>query len=58
MDMWHRTDNIDDKKALDWIADIFRKEEVDNEDWEMIMRVVEWTGRDISPIEESDDENE
>lgn len=56
MNMWHRTDNMDDKKALDWIADIFRKEEVDNEDWEMIMKVVEWTGRDISPKDEEEDE--
>lgn len=56
MNMWHRTDNMNDKIALDWIADIFRKEEIDNEDWEMIMKVVEWTGRDISPRDEEDDE--
>lgn len=56
--MFHRTDDMDDKKALDWIAEVFRKEEIDNEDWEMIMRVVEWTGRDISPQEDTDEDDE
>lgn len=50
-----KTNEIDDKRALDWIAQILRKDDIDGEDWEMIMRVIEWTGRDISPIDEDED---
>ena len=56
--MFHKTDNLTDKSALDWIAEILRKDETDNEDWEMIMRIIEWTGRDTSPLENAGDEDE
>ena len=56
--MFHNTDNLTDKNALDWIAEILRKDETDNEDWEMIMRIIEWTGRDISPLKNTGDEGE
>lgn len=45
-----------DKKALDWIAEALRTEEWDPETLERIAEVVEWTGRNISPIEEEDND--
>lgn len=45
-----------DKQALDWIAETLRAEEWDPETLERIAEVVEWTGRDISPREEEDDD--
>jgi len=57
MAMFHRTDNLDDKGAMDWIAQILRQEEIDNEDWALIMKVVQWSGRstDIEEIEDNDE---
>lgn len=57
MPMFHRTDNLDDKGAMDWIAQIFRQEEIDHEDWALIMKIVQWSGRSTD-IEEIEDDNE
>lgn len=56
--MFKNLDELTDKSALDWIADILRKEEWGPEEIEMIIRIVEFTGRDTSPLEDIGDEDE
>lgn len=50
-----KTNEIDDKRALDWIADVLREPEWEPDTLERIAEVVQWTGRDISPIDEDED---
>ena len=58
MGMFHRTDDMDDKRALDWIAEVLREPEWEPDTLERIAEVVEWTGRDISPRDEEIDSDE
>ena len=57
MNMFHRVDNLNDKEAMDWIAQIFKQEDMDYEDWALIMKIVSWSGRNIE-IEELNDNEE
>lgn len=58
MSMFHRTDNLTDTQALDWIAEILRRPEWDSETLYELTRVVEFTGRDISVFEDDEDSEE
>lgn len=47
--MSEKTSSLDDKRALDWIADLLSEEEWEQDYLEQIAEVIEWTGRDVSP---------
>jgi hypothetical protein len=56
MNMFHNTEDLTDSGAMDWIAEILTDPEWDPDTLALIARIVEMTGRDISPREDEDND--